>query len=166
MNNTRLQLTLFIPFQHAEAIEKIRSRYNPEQYRLIKAHVTLCREDELEPLGRVQYNLSNLLLRPLSIEFGPAQRFSEGKGLMLPAVGDQEAYQQLRCDVLKGIDSEPRRAEPHITLMHPRNSTCTDSVFSEIEAWELPGKITFDKISLIKQETGKEWQVLQEYFLT
>ena len=43
--DTRKQLTLFVKDVQAKAIEAIRRQYNPEQYALIKAHVTLCRED-------------------------------------------------------------------------------------------------------------------------
>ena len=45
LNQRRIQLTLFIEENEAETIEQIRKEFNPEQYELIKAHVTLCRED-------------------------------------------------------------------------------------------------------------------------
>jgi len=45
----RKQLTLFLP-DTAAAIEKIRAEFNPEQLKLISAHVTMCREEEIDPL--------------------------------------------------------------------------------------------------------------------
>ncbi|NMR33228.1 hypothetical protein HIO71_03290 [Chryseobacterium aquaticum] len=48
MNKTRRQLTLFLDDHYSTEIETIRRKYNPVQYKSIKSHVTLCREDELE----------------------------------------------------------------------------------------------------------------------
>jgi hypothetical protein len=55
----------------------------------------------------------------------------------------------------------PRRLEAHITLMHPRNATCTDAIFEEIRAHALPAQITFNTVSLIEQVDGGPWRVLQ-----
>lgn len=41
----RRQATLYLPPPHREPIEVLRARYNPAQFALIRAHVTLCRED-------------------------------------------------------------------------------------------------------------------------
>ncbi|MBL0007415.1 MAG: hypothetical protein IPP25_09600 [Saprospiraceae bacterium] len=49
----RIQLTLFIDEKQSAAIERIRQKFNPQQYGLIKAHVTLCREDEIESFDNV-----------------------------------------------------------------------------------------------------------------
>ncbi|HNM28108.1 MAG TPA: 2'-5' RNA ligase family protein, partial [Saprospiraceae bacterium] len=112
----RVQLTLFVDPQNAVALERIRQTWNPAQFALIKAHVTLCREDELTPLERVIDNLNHLRERPVRVQFGPPTRFSEGKGLLLPAIGANEAFQALRVRVLKGVVEAPRRHEAHITL--------------------------------------------------
>ncbi len=165
MNKTRLQLTLFIEENESESIEKIRKEFNSEQYELIKAHVTLCREDELEEIEKVLLNLENLNQEYITIDFGNTARFLDGKGVLLPALGDNEQFHQLRKAVLQGLIEQPRRHEPHITLMHPRNSTCTDSIFEQIEKIQLLDKIVFRKISLIKQEAGKKWNVLREFEL-
>ena len=42
----RRQLTLFLAGEMAAAVEAVRRVVDPEQYRLIPAHVTLCREEE------------------------------------------------------------------------------------------------------------------------
>ena len=60
MSKKRLQLTLFIDEDKSEMIEKIRKEFNPLQFELIKSHVTLCREDELDPIEQVIQNLEKL----------------------------------------------------------------------------------------------------------
>lgn len=161
----RRQLTLFLETKDAEIIEKIRKTYNPAQYGLIKAHVTLCREDEIENLEKVKSNLIALDNQAIELEFGKIERFENGKGIFLYAKVKHEAFDNLRKQILNDIIVEPRTQEPHITLMHPRNSTCTDEIFDEMVKMDLPSKFTFHKISLIEQEAGGPWRILEEYEL-
>lgn len=165
MISKRRQLTLFLEGQEAEAVETVRWAFNPLQYELIKAHVTLCREDEIEPLEKVMGNLTNLKLGRFAVDFGEVIRFSEGKGVLIPAIGDNVQFHKLREHILKGIIGKPRKHEPHITLMHPRNSICTDELFEYIQKHPFPNRVTFSKISLIEQKQGKEWVVLKEFYL-
>jgi 2'-5' RNA ligase len=161
----RRQLTLFIELQDSENIEKIRQQFNPRQSELIKSHVTLCREDEIENLEQVITKLRRLTKTEITIEFGEAKRFDNGKGVLLPANYDNNEFQELRRKIL-GIDDNPRKQEPHITLMHPRNSTCTDNIFEQIKKINLPSKLKFKRISLIEQEDGGQWNILQEFEYT
>lgn len=154
----RIQLTLFIGGDFCSKIEAIRRKFNPEQYALIGAHVTLCREDELGTTETVMKQMAELKAGCITVLFGPPERFSDGKGVLMPAIGENRPFQDLRKIILGG---EPRRHEPHITLMHPRNSTCTDDIFAQIIATDLPHQITFRKVSLIKQEDGGVWKVLK-----
>jgi 2'-5' RNA ligase len=163
MSQKRIQLTLFIDENELGQIEQVRKEFNPEQYALINAHVTLCREDELTQIEDVILNLTKCEMNSVSINFGDVTRFSDGKGVLISAIGENEEFQSLRKTILNGIIEKPRNHEPHITLMHPRNSTCSDSIFNKIEKMELPSKITFTKISLIEQKNGKEWVVLREF---
>ncbi len=163
--NIRRQLTLFVNPKDAETIEQIRQEFNPKQFALIKSHVTLCREDEIENLKQVISNLQSLRQEEIDIEFGKAIRFDNGKGLFLPAITNNASFQALRSKVLLGLNDNQRKQEPHITLMHPRNSTCTDAIFQQIESVNLPKQIKFNKISLIEQEDGGEWKILQEFKL-
>lgn len=165
MTSKRIQLTLFADPLTSEAIENIRRQYNPEQFALIAAHVTLCREDELDALERILQNMESAALPALRLAFGPPRRLSDGKGVLLPALGNHDAFQNLRAQVLQGVFAQPRRHEPHLTLMHPRNSTCTDEVFAEIEKNTFPRSIEFCKISLIEQTIGQKWVVLREFEL-
>jgi len=165
VSKKRQQLTLFPDERDTLIIAAIRNQFNPEQATLIKAHVTLCREDEIVPVEKVLKNLESLNEPVISIDFGEVVRFSEGKGVLLPAIGSTKSFHQLRTVVLAGLVEQPRLHEPHITLMHPRNSTCTDTLFKQIKANCFPGTIKFKTISLIEQEEGKEWILLREFKL-
>lgn len=165
MNQKRIQLTLFVNDPAAVLIEAVRKKFNPEQYHIIKAHTTLCREDELLQLEKVIKNLAQLNHGPITIKFGKPMRFSDNKGVLIPASGDIENFQELRKQVLKDVTGDPRLHHPHITLMHPRNSICTDELFKELEKYNFPSVIEFDTISLIEQEMGKQWNILKEFRL-
>lgn len=161
MANIRRQLTLFVRQTDAEQIEKIRQKFNPIQSELIDCHVTLCRDDEIENIDKVLNNLTQLRQKSISIIFGQVTRFENGKGVFIPATIENEEFQELRQKVLNGVVNKPKRHEPHITLMHPRNSSCTDSIFEEIEKENLPSKLNFKTISLIEQINGGQWTILK-----
>ena len=163
INIIRRQLTLFLNQKDAETIEQVRKEFNPRQFELIKSHVTLCREDEIQNLEHVITNLALLTQTEIIIEFGKVVRFDNGKGLLLPATTDNTKFQKLRKQVLGGLINNPGKQEPHITLMHPRNSTCTDKIFKQIEKVSFPTKLEFKRISLIEQENNGQWRVLQEF---
>lgn len=164
-NNTRIQLTLFVNSNISGVFETVRKQYNPEQFALIKSHVTLCREDELDNIDGVLKNLKKLKNNPITITFEEVKRFSEGNGVFVPASSENKEFEALRVAVLKGVIENPRKQDPHITLMHPRNSICTDAIFEEIKNIPFPKQIIFDKIALIEQELGKKWHTLAEYNL-
>lgn len=164
IKNTRRQLTLFVDEKDAKNIERVRKEFNPKQSELIKGHVTLFREDEIENLEQIIVNLSDLTEIAISIDFGRVTRFSNGNGVLLPTIGDNIEFHALRKRILHRLTDNPRMHEPHITLMHPRNSTCTDDIFRQIEEISLPTKLIFKKISLIEQREGVAWNVLQEFY--
>ena len=165
MKKTRRQLTLFLDEAATALVEKIRETFNPKQHQLIPSHITLCREDEIEDLATVQKNLAELKVKPFHLELGPPRRFYEGKGVFLPVQDDQGQFKNLRVLVLKQVITKLRDHEPHITLMHPRNSTCTDLIFESIQRYELPLAVHITTISLIEQEIGEKWRVLKQYNL-
>lgn len=161
--NKRQQLTLFVSMREAKVIEQIRKQYNPVQYELITAHITLCREDEIENWTTIEKNLTTLKQLPITIHLDSMIRFSEGKGVLIPAKEENEAFDQLRKAILKGAIEQPRKHHAHLTLMHPRNSTCTDATFKTLQALTLPKTLVFDTITLIEQENGGVWQRLKTY---
>jgi len=161
--NKRRQLTLFLSTSAGKVFEQIRKKYNPIQHNLIAAHITLCREDELENWAIIEQNLAALQQLPLTIFLEKVERFADGKGVFIPAKEQQEAFDKLRQAVLKGAIKQPRKHHAHLTLMHPRNSTCTDTTFNKINALSLPQQLVFDTITLIEQENGGVWQKLKTY---
>jgi 2'-5' RNA ligase len=163
--NIRRQLTLFADKKDAEEIENIRKRFNPEQYHLIDSHITLCREDEIENIAVVLDNLQHLNAAKITIQFGELTRFNNSLGVLLPALDDNEQFHQLRLQVLAGLSMTVRRHQPHITLMHPRNSICTDEIFKTIQEFNLPTSLTFNNISFIEQVDGGQWRTLKIYKL-
>lgn len=163
MQEIRRQLTLFTG-NEAKVIEQIRAEFNPVQFLLIPAHVTLCRENEIEPLEGLISNLRSIKWsKALKIEFDEIQRFANGKGVLMPAKSHNPGFDKLRAMVLKGLDHPPGKHQAHITLMHPRNSTCTDPVFKRLQQFKLPAELYFDKISLIEQTNGSKWSVIAQF---
>ncbi len=162
MNEIRKQLTLFVD-DPSGVIEKVRAKYNPVQYDLIPAHITLCREDELTSLDSIIKKLNSIALKnPIKISLHKVERFAEGKGVFIPATAANHEFRELRKLALG--QTELRKEQlPHITLMHPRNSSCTDVIFKEIKKASFPNEVSFSKISLIEQRNGRKWNVLQEF---
>lgn len=146
-------------------LKKTRKKYNWEQYKLIKSHITVCREDELIQLDKIKLNLENLNFNPFRLSFVKPIRFSNGKGVLIPVIGDYPEFKQLRSQILNGIVEKPRNQEPHVTVMHPRNSICTYEIFEIIQNTNFPTILKFNKISLIEQINGENWSILQEYKL-
>jgi 2'-5' RNA ligase len=165
VRNIRRQLTLFVQQADAEGIEHVRSRFNPRQFELIKSHVTLCREDEIENINQVLNNLLTLNQKPISITFAKVMRLDNDRGVLMPSSNDNDEFYALRQNVLKGLVETVKKHEPHITLMHPRNSVCTDEIFKEIEKVNLPTLLYFKTIYLIEQFNGGEWRTLRSFEL-
>lgn len=163
--NIRQQLTLFVNKKDATEIESIRKKFNPIQQQLIDSHVTLCREDEIANIDKVPDNLQNLDIPAITIQFELVARFHNNKGVLLPASGDNVQFHQLRKKILTALHMPVRRHEPHITLMHPRNSNCTNEIFEEIKSVKLPASLQFDTISLIEQIDGGQWQIKNKFNL-
>lgn len=159
-------MTIFLDEIESETIESIRQRFNPVQYGLIKSHITLCREDEIEDWDPIQNNLENLRIEKFALETGELIRFYDGKGVYLSIKDEAQRFRNLREAVLQNGEQRPREHEAHVTLMHPRNSTCDEAKFKEILKVDIPKKLSITKISLIEQEIGKQWHILQEYSLS
>lgn len=156
MKQIRRQETLFLHDHYSTEIETIRRKYNPVQFGLIRSHVTLCREDELENLAQVKLNLSLLDEDSISINFDRLIRSSDQNGVMIAAKYDNHQFHHLRQVILKGCDADIHYPEPHITLIHPRNSICTDKILNEIRKIKIPESILFKEISLIQQIDGNQ----------
>ncbi len=137
-------------------IVALRREFNPVQAQLIPAHVTLCREDEVDDWEAIALRIVTLRPVAVTLHFGGPVR--EGNLVLLPTVGSTESFDQLRCDLLSVQSTAPRKHAPHITLIHPRNGVCTDAIFEEIAARIEPFTATFREISLIEQCDGGVWK--------
>ncbi len=159
----RKQLTLFLAPSESARIEEIRKKFNPLQYALIKSHITLCREDEIQDLERIARVLDQMDLKEFELKSDGLRRFSDGKGLYISVNDTDSKFSNLRKLVLDHGNISPRPHDAHITLMHPRNSTCDDEKFEIIKNIKLPERFAIRSISLIQQEIGQKWETLAEY---
>ncbi len=160
----RKQLTLFFDAADAEVIEAIRRAYNPKQHRLIAAHVTLCRDDECGDEDGLKTRAGELSVSAFSLRTGAFHRFAEGKGLALELRDTQGAFRKLREALLPDAEMERREQRPHITLIHPRNATCSDRIYETIRELPLPGFVRIRSLSFIRQREPKlpwveEWNI-------
>lgn len=89
------------------------------------------------------------------------ERFADGKGVLITATNVNKEFRELRKTVL-GITEFIIEQLPHITLMYPRNSTCNYEIFVKILKQVIPNELFFSKISLIEQNNGGKWNVINE----
>lgn len=156
MPEIRRQATLFLC--GVPAIEDIRRTYNPIQSALISAHVTLCREDEVNDWDRLAAHLESW--RPtITLEFDRPER--DANLVFLPGNDALGAFKTLRQYLLES--EKIRDHKPHITLIHPRNGECTDAIWESIKTKIEPFTYTFRHVSFILQQDGGEWQTLQDF---
>ncbi len=150
----RRQASMFLADQFQ--IEALRHRYNPAQARLIPAHVTLCREDEVTDWDAFRTSLHSLCPFEITLTFGLPVR--EDNFVYLPVLKGLEDYQKFRRAVLR---REAREHSPHLTLIHPRNGICTDQIFADVSAAVFsPFQYTFREVMVIEQENGGVWDVI------
>lgn len=155
----RRQATLFLT--GLPAIENIRERFNPAQARLIATHVTLIREHEVDDWRVLAERARKFSLPEIALQFG-GPRLENGL-LYLPCVGGTTEFHGLRADLL---DSPAAcQHSPHITLIHPRNGTCSDESFDAISASLEPFEHVFSEIAFIEQRNGGAWQTLETFRL-
>lgn len=158
----RRQATLYLTDKRfCESVESIRSKYNPAQFRLIRSHVTLCREDEVNDWNELATRLTNLDQISVTICFGELVR--EDNLVYLPALGSSSSFNELRHSLLATEDIKPRLHQPHLTLIHPRNGKCTDEVFSSIQQLYKPFATEFNCVTFIEQAGNEPWRDLAEY---
>ena len=134
----RQQLTIFLDDIESRTIESIRRKFNPKQFKLIRSHITLCREDEIKDLSLIQSKLRKIEIYEFQLKVGRLKRFSEGKGVLIAIEDEKNQFHKLRELILQNKNSFPREHKAHITLMHPRNSTCDDKKLYSFpsSAWE------------------------------
>ncbi len=157
----RRQATLYLPLPSSTFVESIRARVNRVQFDLIKAHITLCRDDEVADWSEVESRLTNLGKIEVELDFGMPVR--EDNLVYLPTIGSTQSFDNLRSAILSTNASSPRKQNPHITLIHPRNGTCSDSAFAEITKLCKPFSAVLRRVTLIEQHNGGRWKDLSAF---
>lgn len=157
----RRQQTLFLTDPERATAEAIRQQLDPVQHRLIPAHVTLCREDELAAHGIADLNDLPALdaHAPLTLQFGAPELF-HGHGVLLPCVAGESEFHQLRVAILGSTQIRTHHA--HITLAHPRNPRVVDDLLAACVGLTTPVTATFSRIALIEQSGSEPWKVRGE----
>lgn len=162
MPGNRRQLSMYVPHDAAREIEAVRRIVDPIQSRLIPAHVTLCREDELGDLASVLARLRGAPFKPLTLRFGKPVAFA-GHGILLECVEGEDGFLALRQYLL--ASSRVREQKPHITLSHPRNPRSEGNSLNNASTLPEVIEVTFPGVYLIEQEGGRPWQLLEKYEL-
>jgi 2'-5' RNA ligase len=162
--STRLQLSMFVPIDASATIERVRALLDPVQAALIRAHVTLCREDELAGVewGLIAARLAARGATPLVLRFGAPAVFQE-HGMLMPCVAGDAGLHALRQRVL-GSEAVRHQA-PHITLAHPRNRRSEGNRLENANDLAEGMEITFSRVHLIEQRDSSPWRVLASYAL-
>jgi 2'-5' RNA ligase len=142
-------------------LEQVRQLLDPIQARLIPAHVTLCREDELHELDLAGLDsaLNSHIARPVTLKFGGPEVFM-GHGVLLPCIEGEEDFHELRRRILGSPLN--RRHTPHITLAHPRNPRSPQNTQANLESLPTGLVITFAAIQHIVQDGQAPWRVIAE----
>lgn len=160
-SNTRRQATLYLPADQSAPIESLRERFNTIQAAIIRSHVTLCREDEIENWGDLTARLEKFGPIEVSLRFETPVR--EGNSVLIPASGTTTSFDALRAALLSKNDVIPRKLSPHITIVHPRNGKCDENQFEEICRSITPFSITFRTVTFIEQINGGAWRDLAAF---
>lgn len=171
---TRRQASLYIT--GCTEIEEVRHRFNPAQARLIPPHLTLCREDEVIDWNELANRIAKLSPIALVVEFGKPER--DRNFVYLPILSGEDQFDALRYQLLCNTnqlvlgdnpnlsdpvnegDFVPRKQLPHLTLIHPRNGMCSDSVFEEICNRVQPFRHVLRDIFIIEQTDGGPWRIV------
>ena len=153
----RRQLSMFaVAGPETAAVEAVRRLVDPRQHSLIPAHVTLCRDADMDQLPV----LCGMRFAPLRLTFGRPHAFS-GHGVLLPCIDGDQAFQLLREQILGA--GAVRQQHPHITLAHPRNPPCAHDALAIAASLPDPLCLVFDRIHLIEQTGENAWRVLETF---
>jgi hypothetical protein len=161
MDHIRKQLSLFVPEPERSQLDAIRQKYDPKQHAIIPAHVTLCRDEELEPWAALEKRLAALESIEITFMLGAPKPIEAG-GVVVPMANASTAFDALRHQLL---GDRCVRQIPHITLLHPRHAAGKEHTYKAIRHEPLPTSVTLTEISLIEQVNGGTWNVLQRFAL-
>ena len=154
----RRQVTLFLDQKDVIGIEAARAKWNPEQYQLIKAHITLIRDEKVKDFTEVVKRVERLQFPCFQVSFGDIERFYDGKGVFIPVLDPSGYLTQLR----RKLSVNDFDYDPHVTIMHPRNSRCTDETFTQLLKEPFPFQAGISSVSVIEQSNNSKWQITHQ----
>ena len=159
--NSRRQYTLFVQEPTRSRLNALRLSLDPVQASLISAHVTLCREDEIEQLDPVDVfnRVQSWAHGPLRLAFGGPRLF-DGNGVLLPCEQGLGQFHSLRQWLLQS--QEARQHAAHLTLAHPRNLKAVGNTPAALAGCPHALKLQFPVVALIEQLGSTPWRSLQE----
>jgi hypothetical protein len=153
---------MYLPLDQASVVEDARLVADPIQHHLIPAHVTLCRDEELEDLSGIEARLQTFAPGSIDLGFGSPEVF-QGHGIVMRCVSGLEPFRKLR-EILLG-SSDINDHQPHITLAHPRNSKAVGNSLANTDSISTPFFVRLSQIALIEQEGAAPWEIVREYAL-
>ena len=172
----RRQLTLFLAGEMAAAVEAVRRVVDPEQYRLIPAHVTLCPEEEIAgipieeleariPAGPARGITQVSAFQPLAVK---CSRLLENIASSSPPMTSAGIFGRPRIGgrQARAIISVIARPRPHVTLAHPRNPRAPGNSLEAALALPPRWQARLAWIHLIAQEGAQPWRRLAMFDLS
>ena len=90
----------------------------------------------------------------------------DGDLVYIPCAGSTRAFDNLRGMLLGTYPAIPRKHIPHITLIHPRNGSCSDGDFASVISVSEPFSYTFEEVAFIQQEDGGIWETVETFQLS
>lgn len=139
----------------------MRRSLDPIQASLIAAHVTLCREDEIEGIAAcvLLRRIENWNTGPITLVFGHPVRFN-GHGVLMPCQRGAGDFNRLRQWLLQ--PQSPREHAAHITLAHPRNPRPAGNTDSALRSTAHELELQFASVALIEQHGSAPWKLVQQ----
>ena len=135
---------------------------DPVQHHLIPAHVTLCRDEELDDLSSIEKRLKASPPCHIDLGFGRPKVF-HGHGIIMQCISGLESFQTLREILLGSV--EINNHQPHLTLAHPRNPKALGNALANTDSISAPFLASFSQIALIEQQGSAPWKIVREYAL-
>lgn len=153
---------MYLSPKDSEQLESVRKVVDPIQFGLIPAHVTLCREEELDSFNEIEARLKNTSIDCIELEFGKPKIFFE-HGIIMECINGLVPFQAFREYLLDTKDIKVQH--PHITLAHPRNFKAKGNSLDNTNSLVFPLRVELDRVHLIEQIGINPWNVLAEYKL-
>src|SRR4029079_433259 len=151
-------VVVFLPGALAMSLDGFRRTHDPRGARAIDAHVTVVHRSTPEIEARLPAARGNAPFRLSLGEVVELGAESGGYGAALSVLDTERGLERL-CGAL----AVPMSTLPHITLLHPRNSSGREAQIAALDAAKrltLPRDFMVDEITLI-EERHDAWHAIQ-----